>query len=59
MSRHDQTGKKSLRRFRVEAVPLRQTDLHKLTQMFLGMAVSRSESSMSEQPVEDERQDIE
>ena len=33
------------RRFTVEAVPRSQPDLHKLAQVFLGMAVSRSKTN--------------
>jgi len=32
------------RRFAVEAVPRSQPDLHKLAQVFLGMAVSRAQA---------------
>ena len=33
------------RRFTVEAMPRSQPDLHKLAQVFLGMAVSRSKAN--------------
>ena len=33
------------RRFTVQAVPRSQPDLHRLAQVFLGMAVSRSKAS--------------
>ena len=38
------------RRFTVEAVPRGQPDLHKLAQVFLGMAVSRSKANDAPTP---------
>lgn len=38
------------RRFTVEAVPRSQPDLHKLAQVFLGMAVSRSKTNDAPTP---------
>lgn len=38
------------RRFTVEAVPRSQPDLHKLAQVFLGMAVSRSKKNDAPTP---------
>lgn len=38
------------RRFTVQAVPRSQPDLHRLAQVFLGMAVSRSKASGESTP---------
>ena len=38
------------RRFTVKAVPRSQPDLHKLAQVFLGMAVSRSKANDAPTP---------
>ncbi len=42
MNRQERRGRGKERHFRVEAVPRGQPDLHKLAQVFLGMAVARA-----------------
>ncbi len=44
MSRQRQRKRARERRFRVEAVPRQSPDLHKLAQVFLGMALARAEN---------------
>lgn len=43
MNRQQRRRRGRDRRFRVEAVPRQSPDLHKLAQVFLGMAVARAE----------------
>ncbi len=43
MNREQRRKRGQDRRFRVEAVPRQSPDLHKLAQVFLGMAVARAE----------------
>jgi len=47
------------RRFTVEAVPRSQPDLHKLAQVFLGMAVSRSKTNGETDPGRSEPDNVE
>ena len=42
------------RRFTVEAVPRSQPDLHKLAQVFLGMAISRAQTGDDAAPDSDD-----
>lgn len=44
MNRRRFPGRLRERDFRVEAVPRQSPDLHKLAQVFLGMAVARAET---------------
>jgi hypothetical protein len=43
MNRQRRRKRARERRFRVEAVPRQSPDLHKLAQVFLGMALARAE----------------
>ncbi|GAB2514541.1 hypothetical protein GCM10027064_10520 [Microbacterium petrolearium] len=45
MNRQERRSRRKDRHFRVEADPRSQPDLHKLAQVFLGMAIARAKRS--------------
>ncbi len=54
MNRRERRRRGRDRRFTVEAVPRSQPDLHKLAQVFLGMAVGRAKAEESSAPDADD-----
>lgn len=50
MNRQERRSRRKDRHFRVETVPRSQPDLHKLAQVFLGMAIARAKHSDAPMP---------